>query len=601
MLCGSASARRSRPGGRHQVVGWRTHPGEVLGVPPPIGQRPEGPDLEARRRPRRPGSADDEGTTAIVGASRSAAPTRGSGSVAGRPARRRRATQHGEGECGCRRTAPPTAASTSGTSRGLRAARRRQPRGGGDAAGPGRRGRARIRAASSRRSARAQYDAGRYEDAMRRPSPALIARNPTDDYAQFGLGLAAEQGRASCSWPPSTWPSPSRCAPTSATTPARCAASGPGARGSRRDRPHAAPRWPAAPRRRARSTTSRCSTSTASSTSAPTPCPACRRRWPRPARPGMRLGFVTNNAARTPEEVAAHLTDLGVPAAADDVITSSQAAATVVAELLGRRRARARRRGPRRRRRAHRRRARRRRPRRGRAGRRRPGLRPRGRAGRSSPRPSSPSATAPGTSPPTLDATIPSPRGPLPGNGAMVGVVSRDHRPGAARHRQARPGDARRVRPPHRRPASARRRRPARHRHRGRPAGRRGQPARPHRRHRSRARCWPRGPTTGPTCSPPTPAGCSSPHPAVVADGPAGAAAAGRPAGRGRRRRWSSRRGRPADDGRRRPRRAARPVRRALGAGTPTTGAARTGRRRAATAPPPRSTAGAWRRTATAA
>src|SRR6185312_5134008 len=50
---------------------------------------------------------------------------------------------------------------------------------------------------------------------------------------------------------------------------------------------------------------------------------------------GMRLGFVTNNAARTPEEVAKHLTDLGVPAAGDDVITSSQAAATVVAELLG--------------------------------------------------------------------------------------------------------------------------------------------------------------------------------------------------------------------------------------------------------------------------
>jgi glycerol 3-phosphatase-2 len=51
-------------------------------------------------------------------------------------------------------------------------------------------------------------------------------------------------------------------------------------------------------------------------------------------RAGMRLGFVTNNAARTPEEVAAHLTELEVPAAAADVITSSQAAATVVAELF---------------------------------------------------------------------------------------------------------------------------------------------------------------------------------------------------------------------------------------------------------------------------
>ena len=31
---------------------------------------------------------------------------------------------------------------------------------------------------------------------------------------------------------------------------------------------------------------------------------------------GMRLGFVTNNAARTPEEVAEHLSELGVPAEA---------------------------------------------------------------------------------------------------------------------------------------------------------------------------------------------------------------------------------------------------------------------------------------------
>ncbi|MGY1845127.1 HAD-IIA family hydrolase [Modestobacter sp. SYSU DS0875] len=50
---------------------------------------------------------------------------------------------------------------------------------------------------------------------------------------------------------------------------------------------------------------------------------------------GMRLGFVTNNAARTPEQVAEHLTELGVSAAAEDVITSSQAAATVVRELVG--------------------------------------------------------------------------------------------------------------------------------------------------------------------------------------------------------------------------------------------------------------------------
>ncbi|WP_346623487.1 tetratricopeptide repeat protein [Blastococcus montanus] len=40
--------------------------------------------------------------------------------------------------------------------------------------------------------ARAQYDAGRYGDAIASFS-ALIAANPTDDYAQFGLGLAASR------------------------------------------------------------------------------------------------------------------------------------------------------------------------------------------------------------------------------------------------------------------------------------------------------------------------------------------------------------------------------------------------------------------------
>jgi glycerol 3-phosphatase-2 len=52
-------------------------------------------------------------------------------------------------------------------------------------------------------------------------------------------------------------------------------------------------------------------------------------------RAGMRLGFVTNNAARTPEDVAAHLVELGVPTSDRDVITSSQAAAAVVVARLG--------------------------------------------------------------------------------------------------------------------------------------------------------------------------------------------------------------------------------------------------------------------------
>jgi HAD superfamily hydrolase (TIGR01450 family) len=50
---------------------------------------------------------------------------------------------------------------------------------------------------------------------------------------------------------------------------------------------------------------------------------------------GMRLAFVTNNASRDPAAVAAHLVELGVPAVADEVVTSSQAAATVLVERLG--------------------------------------------------------------------------------------------------------------------------------------------------------------------------------------------------------------------------------------------------------------------------
>ena len=138
---------------------------------------------------------------------------------------------------------------------------------------------------------------------------------------------------------------------------------------------------------------------------------------------GMRLGFVTNNAARTPDDVAEHLTDLGVPADSGDVITSSQAAATVVAGLFE------------------------------------PGARvlPVGGPGVAAALVAAglvvvdraedePAAVVQGYGrevgwaelaeavvavrngarhvATNLDATIPSPRGPLPGNGAMVGIVS---------------------------------------------------------------------------------------------------------------------------------------------------------------------------------
>ena len=49
---------------------------------------------------------------------------------------------------------------------------------------------------------------------------------------------------------------------------------------------------------------------------------------------GMGLAYVTNNAFRTPAAVAALLVSLGAPAAPEDVVTSAQAAARLLAERL---------------------------------------------------------------------------------------------------------------------------------------------------------------------------------------------------------------------------------------------------------------------------
>ena len=51
-------------------------------------------------------------------------------------------------------------------------------------------------------------------------------------------------------------------------------------------------------------------------------------------RSGIAVAFMTNNASRTPDEVAEHLVGLGVHAQAQEVVTSAQAAATVLADRL---------------------------------------------------------------------------------------------------------------------------------------------------------------------------------------------------------------------------------------------------------------------------
>jgi glycerol-1-phosphatase len=49
---------------------------------------------------------------------------------------------------------------------------------------------------------------------------------------------------------------------------------------------------------------------------------------------GMHLAYGTNNASRTPHRVAEHLRDLGIDASDEDVVTSAQAAARLLSEQL---------------------------------------------------------------------------------------------------------------------------------------------------------------------------------------------------------------------------------------------------------------------------
>ena len=49
---------------------------------------------------------------------------------------------------------------------------------------------------------------------------------------------------------------------------------------------------------------------------------------------GVGLGYVTNNASRSPAEVAQHLRELGAPAEDQQVVSSSQAAAELLASML---------------------------------------------------------------------------------------------------------------------------------------------------------------------------------------------------------------------------------------------------------------------------
>ncbi len=64
------------------------------------------------------------------------------------------------------------------------------------------------------------------------------------------------------------------------------------------------------------------------------PVPGAPKALAQAAEAGMRLAFVTNNASRSPSAIAAQLTGLGVAASTADIITSAQAAAHLLADRL---------------------------------------------------------------------------------------------------------------------------------------------------------------------------------------------------------------------------------------------------------------------------
>ncbi len=64
------------------------------------------------------------------------------------------------------------------------------------------------------------------------------------------------------------------------------------------------------------------------------PVPEASQTVARLRESGVRLVFVTNNAARSPSDVAVRLERMGIPAGAADVVTSAQAAARMLADRL---------------------------------------------------------------------------------------------------------------------------------------------------------------------------------------------------------------------------------------------------------------------------
>lgn len=66
----------------------------------------------------------------------------------------------------------------------------------------------------------------------------------------------------------------------------------------------------------------------------PDPVPGASKQLARLRADGVKVAYVTNNASRTPDTVAEHLVGMGVDAATEDVVTSAQAVARLMADAL---------------------------------------------------------------------------------------------------------------------------------------------------------------------------------------------------------------------------------------------------------------------------
>ena len=179
--------------------------------------------------------------------------------------------------------------------------------------------------------ARAQFDARQYPEA-RESFAYLVERDPADHYAHFGLGLCGAQARRSCRGGGASGARRGDASRPRALRPG--AARRARRRGPPMTRPAPVEPLQAADRPLAQLFDVALLDLDGVVYRGPEPVVHAAEALAAARAAGMRLSFVTNNALRPPDEVAARIRAAGVDAEPKDVATSAQAAATLLAEQL---------------------------------------------------------------------------------------------------------------------------------------------------------------------------------------------------------------------------------------------------------------------------